>query len=665
MKRPFDLLLEEAQHSLGSPVPSLPWDKGWLGATLGRSPAAALFPVLSRPNFFGPGWRGCLPGPRGVGGENPGPTTWDQVVREVRRCRPGLGAPSRRDPVDLDPVRLRAVRRWLLLLSMAPEAFLVGRQLEAARVVGASVDEMENILVDVFAPKATGTLDRRAGSLALFVAWCDEHDVGSPLPVRETLAYDYIKYLGQQGAPATRADSFLQALRFSEAVLGLSGVEEVVGSARIVGAAFNCFVKKRPLRQRAPLTVAQVLALEDFVIDGHEGHDRVAAGAFLFVLFSRARFGDASYGEAFSLDLSPSGAGYIECKTSRCKTARSKEKKRMVLPLVGPVLGVGKRPWAQAWVAARAAMGLDGPSALLLPAPAGPGAWAARRVTTCEAGRWLRLLLEQLGREGDRPGELGTHSLKTTTLAWCARFGLDHDTRRLLGGHVVPGDASMLTYSRDAMAAPLRALERVLGAIRESCFDPDCTRSGLFSAAEAGAFVAASPDAEPVTPASPPSRSWTDVDETAAPEQEEVAVQECGTLGAPAEGGKGLPAAAADGPGAAPEGGPAGPAGSAESSSSSSASSASGTEDSSSEEDRAALVAVERVASRGPCRAAGDSEGRWFRHLKVGTFHLAHPRRTGTLACGRPVGRAYSESPSPAFPWPRCRICFGGGSREQ
>ena len=52
----------------------------------------------------------------------------------------------------------------------------------------------------------------------------------------------------------------------------------------------------------------------------------------------------------------------------------------------------------------------------------------------------------------------------------------------MLGYHASRGDASMLAYSRDAMAGPLRHLEKVIEDVRKGVFDPDATRSGRFRA---------------------------------------------------------------------------------------------------------------------------------------------------------------------------------------
>ncbi|CAE7235620.1 unnamed protein product [Symbiodinium sp. CCMP2592] len=111
----------------------------------------------------------------------------------------------------------------------------------------------------------------------------------------------------------------------------------------------------------------------------------------------------------------------------------------------------------------------------LLPVPLEAGGWSERAVTTDEAGGRLRALLSRGNKCTD--GVTG-HSLKTTTLDWCGKFGVNETAQTLLGHHALKGSA-MYAYMRDKLAAPLRIYERMLRAIRDSLFIPDATRSGL------------------------------------------------------------------------------------------------------------------------------------------------------------------------------------------
>ena len=71
-----------------------------------------------------------------------------------------------------------------------------------------------------------------------------------------------------------------------------------------------------------------------------------------------------------------------------------------------------------------------------------------------------------------------------------AKYGASHDIRRLLGYHVSAADQSMITYSRDAMAHPLRQMAGVVREVRERTFVPDASRSGYFPGRDRRAGVA-------------------------------------------------------------------------------------------------------------------------------------------------------------------------------
>lgn len=113
-------------------------------------------------------------------------------------------------------------------------------------------------------------------------------------------------------------------------------------------------------------------------------------------------------------------------------------------------------------------------------APKPDGTWSRRAVTTSESGKWLRKLLSQL----DPKAYYATaHSLKSTPLSWCAKWGLDPDARLLLGHHKT-GKSSADCYGRDNLAKPLRDFDLVLQQIRTKAFVPDSTRSGMIQRPE-------------------------------------------------------------------------------------------------------------------------------------------------------------------------------------
>ena len=106
----------------------------------------------------------------------------------------------------------------------------------------------------------------------------------------------------------------------------------------------------------------------------------------------------------------------------------------------------------------------------------------------------LDFLKGLLGEDSAR-GQWGTHSAKTTVLSWCSKAGMAKEVRKMLGYHVETGDRTMLLYSRDAMAGPIRELERLYKDIGTGAFRPDETRSGRWSVQVPSPMPAASSDA--------------------------------------------------------------------------------------------------------------------------------------------------------------------------
>ena len=145
--------------------------------------------------------------------------------------------------------------------------------------------------------------------------------------------------------------------------------------------------------------------------------------------------------------------------------------------MAGHAVGLSGEPWAEHWLAARREAGLDaGVDDCLMPAPLPGGGSSKARLSTSEACVWLRELMVTGGLPADVAMRYSAHSMKATLLAWAACFPLSHDERRVLGGHIKPGDRSVLVYSRDAIAGPLRSLEVVLNRVASGEFRPDAPR---------------------------------------------------------------------------------------------------------------------------------------------------------------------------------------------
>ena len=133
-------------------------------------------------------------------------------------------------------------------------------------------------------------------------------------------------------------------------------------SGRTKGVSHAWFVRKRNLLQRPPLSVAQLTRLEDIVGDERRApQDRIAAGFFCFVAYSRSRYSDALNVTDLKLDVvvvNGKKPGFIEAQTNRVKTSLTLQKKTMFLPISAPINSVAGSDWASTWVRLRASEGL-------------------------------------------------------------------------------------------------------------------------------------------------------------------------------------------------------------------------------------------------------------------------------------------------------------------
>lgn len=423
----------------------------------------------------------------------------------------------RPNQVDEDARRVSVLQQWAAVIMSCPAASQVGR--EVLRSVGSkpspeALPQCQEIIDDIVAMKSTATLVKRVGAIRRFVLWCaPQHS--PPLPFREDLLHSYLQHLREQRAAASSGTTFLEAVRFAAAMFGIDGISGV--SKRLVGLASKMAINSPALRQAPALLVDHVIALEQITAHSDVLQDQALAGSLLVLLYARCRFGDGQRATELLLDIAQDASGqttgFIELSIRRHKTATSIERKRRILPVVAPIFSLSSIAWHDAWVRAREQLGLctEGQlSAPLCPAFDREGAPLPNGLTSGEGSELLRgLLRAHLGTEVPH---YTSHSLKTTLLSWAAKFGLDLASRRILGYHLAPGAKTAETYARDCMAAPLRQLLGVLEAIRAGSFQPDVTRSGMFS-------VAASPGG--------PTAAASATGHQAASETEEESAEEC------------------------------------------------------------------------------------------------------------------------------------------
>ncbi|CAE7323885.1 unnamed protein product, partial [Symbiodinium sp. CCMP2592] len=376
--------------------------------------------------------------------------------------------------------------RYNVLLSHAYECSSLGRLLKDK----CEADQV-SLVAESLGGKAISTLKKRLSSLTRLAGWCSNQGM-SAFPIDSQVLIEYTQHLLQSGASHSVFGSCIEACNFARFILGVDAIgdphKRPVVQGRLRKVRFN-----HPARVQArPFQVREVAYLEAFVQDGRRDvRDRYAAGACLFCIHSRARIGDVRAVKLMILDFAD-GEGFLECISTSHKCASTGNPLGLELSLVAPERGVGQGLWAKAWVEVWRASGhpvATGSSSLpLLQSPMLNGSWSGRRIPTGRFVSWISSILKS--GDASMGVDLKGHSCKHTALSWASKTDMSKDTCAILGHHSLKDRRSVVTYSRDIQAEPLRELCQMYCDIRCGRYLPDMARSGLYAkgpgAAETG-----------------------------------------------------------------------------------------------------------------------------------------------------------------------------------
>ena len=518
----------------------------------------------------------------------------------------------------------RAINKWLDIILSMPAGVEVCIHLNELD----DLEQQRQMLSDLFAKKAPSTLVKRANSVFGIVAGLA--DIGAVFPCDESAFYAFLTRGRADGSSAAKRKSFMESVAFCHYVLGIQELLPIVRSRRCLGTTVAPL--GTVIKQASPLRVRELVALHEVVMDASDLWDAVFAGAALFAIYARGRWMDCQQIEELLLDRDfDCNLQYVEGAAGVHKTARASLFKHTFLALTAPVAGVRADGWAEKWIDCRDKLGIRKPPHMpLMPAPDRLGCPTVRPLSSQEAGKWLRALLDKKGLQvEDR--KLTSHSFKCTLLSYAAKRGLTLDDRLALGYH--SGSSMVHRYSRDAMARPLAQLSAMLLEIRTGCFDPDATRSGrILKPCEVthpeGTFAPGADFEGPGATQQPSSgvSSFVLVDDTVEPALEQAEVVE-------SERSPAMPLQAAV-------------AGEPEEQQGSSSSSGEESED---------VVPAKSVVVPRPVAPPGTE---MVRHVKLRTVHLAFEGFKRILVCGRAIGPDHEFNPEVRWDFAKCKQCF-------
>ena len=338
-----------------------------------------------------------------------------------------------------------------------------------------------------FASKATGTLSKRAFSLARFATWMLEVERESPLRASEGQLFKYVLFLEQKFTGALSGQHFVESIRFLDSIAHFTVMKiELVLSSRVLGQARMMRSQKSFLKQRPPLKVKQLVALEQMMMECDSRWGCIL-GHLLLCAHACARWSDVQRVRRVWVEVDEaSGVHLIHADTAGIKNATTAEAKARLLPLVGLGLGVSGSPWAQAWLEAREAEGLQtGPNFITPTWCERLGRWGSEEMGSSEGTAYLREALILAGTEEIEARGCGTHSLKATLLTWTSQnilFPFNDVEQRALGHHLDAHAKSQVTYSRNYFIKLYGKVLSVTRAIQSGQYNPDMTAAASVAA---------------------------------------------------------------------------------------------------------------------------------------------------------------------------------------
>ena len=364
-----------------------------------------------------------------------------------------------------------ALKRWFDIISQFPDIHETVKQLYLV----AGLPEQLRMLRDILAGKAPATLTKRANAMLRYIEKLRVAKVA--VPGDEAFLYNYFCEMRTAGFPLSRLRSLVESIRFTEFVFGIEGLSQKLLSRRCLGASRRS--GETVVRQSDPLTVSQLSCLHQVLHDDQALFwDRLVSGSTLMAVYTRSRWMDMQHTDEIVLDPNELAPIFVELKIKEFKTKKANAWRGGTMAAVGPASGVVRGNWVATWWGLRqelhAALSEGYP---LMPAPNGEGDPTVRPLSTSELGKWVRMILDRHGLLHDE-AKITSHSCKATLLSFLAKYGASIPDREILGGHT-GRMKSVLTYSRDALAAPLRVLDDMLQKIRSGHFDPNASRSGM------------------------------------------------------------------------------------------------------------------------------------------------------------------------------------------
>eukprot|EP00434_Breviolum_minutum_P034375 symbB.v1.2.030424.t1/scaffold3428.1/size56978/3 len=268
-----------------------------------------------------------------------------------------------------------------------------------------------------FAPQVAQHSTQEGRDIKLYITRVEKKALTNRWPLQERallLFFDSCEFENKSKLIGT---NLVHSLKFFRFVMGPEFDLEKIVSPLMSGKISRITSTKAVTEQARALTVKEVQLLEKRLSTSSNILDKYFTGCLLYAIYTRSRWADMGNIDRLFFDVIETADGpfgFVEARTRIHKTSTTAERKAMYMRYVAPIQG----PFGPVCRATRA-----------------DGAFTCRALTSAEGTSMLNDFIEAVVGSED---ETTTHSLKSTTLVWAARDGMDDKSRCLLGHLELP-----------------------------------------------------------------------------------------------------------------------------------------------------------------------------------------------------------------------------------
>jgi len=351
-----------------------------------------------------------------------------------------------------DVRKAKYIRSWKVFIETYIPTCKAAEQMEHA------IDPMASLRHTLY-ERSANTLSTRLSGIQNVIKWQLEHfdQDNTQVSFSEPSLY---RFAGAWHKHPSTVASAIGAVKFAGGVFEDKCLLDAALSGRVAGAAAEELERLPPRKQAEHLEPEEISAFETFVCNVDEDKaDRILAWSHLVLTCLRARYSDLRKIANWEV-----ADGLLTIEPVVTKTS-GRDKSRLPLVMLGPVMLFSKLPWFSVGLELRRQSGIELGAWPFYPAYDGIN-YSAANGRVGDYNLHLKDLARRLGVKAW--AKLSSHTAKASLLTFASREQMTVHARSLLGYHAVPGESrAVRSYDRNRLLGPVEILSGLIDGFSE------------------------------------------------------------------------------------------------------------------------------------------------------------------------------------------------------